>query len=333
MSVPRMPAVTVATRTHVDLALVRAFAATLGGEAERAFQHLQRGLEHAPCAGCISSSTRRPFSPSLTTLPSASLSSTREPPPVAIRRRAQLHADHQRRALAVAARPTPASARLRRRHRDAACAAAAATERGRKAAHANTTSFERPIRTLPATLQIRFNAAGCGGDDIVNHSRTNTSTNMQSQYEPDAQSSLVQQEWAARNAFRAHRRHGQAQVLLPVDVPLPLGQAAHGARAQLHHRRRALPLPPHAGLQRAAADGLGCVRPARRERGDGERRAAGEVDLRQHRLHEEAAASRWASPSTGSASSRPARPTTTAGTSGCSCACWKRASPTRRPAW
>jgi leucyl-tRNA synthetase len=26
-------------------------------------------------------------------------------------------------------------------------------------------------------------------------------------------------------------------------------------------------------------------------------------------------------------------PTTTSGTSGCSCACWRRASPTRRPAW
>jgi hypothetical protein len=43
--------------------------------------------------------------------------------------------------------------------------------------------------------------------------------------------------------------------------------------------------------------------------------------------------SRWASPSTGSANWPPAAPTTTSGTSGCSCACWKRASPTRRPAW
>ena len=37
------------------------------------------------------------------------------------------------------------------------------------------------------------------------------------------------------------------------------------------------------GLQRAAAHGLGRVRSARGERRDGERRAAGEVDLRQHR--------------------------------------------------
>ena len=62
------------------------------------------------------------------------------------------------------------------------------------------------------------------------------------------------------------------------------------------------------------------------------KRAAGEVDLRQHRVHEGAAASRWASRSTGRASSPPASPTTTGGTSGCSCACSRRASPTRRPA-
>ena len=46
---------------------------------------------------------------------------------------------------------------------------------------------------------------------------------------------------------------------------------------------------PDARLQRAAADGLGRLRAARRERGDGQQRAARQVDLRQHRLHEEAA--------------------------------------------
>ena len=48
-------------------------------------------------------------------------------------------------------------------------------------------------------------------------------------------------------------------------------------------------LLPHARHERAAADGLGRLRPARRERGDGEQGAAGEVDARQHRVHEEAA--------------------------------------------
>src|SRR5205814_4369929 len=79
-----------------------------------------------------------------------------------------------------------------------------------------------------------------------------------------------------------------SEVLLLVDVPLPFGQTAYGARAQLHHRRRDDPLPPDAGLQRAPADGLGRLRSARRKRRDGERRAAGEVDLRQHRHHEKA---------------------------------------------
>ena len=72
-------------------------------------------------------------------------------------------------------------------------------------------------------------------------------------------------------------------------------------------------------LQRAAADGLGRVRPARRERRDEERRAAGEVDARQHRVHEAAAAGdglrdRLVARARDLRSRR-----TTAGTSGCSC--------------
>src|SRR5712691_11729170 len=86
----------------------------------------------------------------------------------------------------------------------------------------------------------------------------------------------------------AARKRRSPEVLLPVDVPLPFGQIAYGARAQLYHRRRDDPLPSDAGLQRAPTDGLGRFRPARRKRRDGERRAASEVDLRQHRHHEEA---------------------------------------------
>ena len=119
---------------------------------------------------------------------------------------------------------------------------------------------------------------------------------MQEKYDPHAVERDAQEYWDEQRLVpRRSKTARQAEVLLPVDVPVPVGQAAHGARAQLHHRRRAHPLPPHARLQRAAADGLGRVRPARRERRDGEQRAAGEVDLRQHRLHEAAAASRSAS--------------------------------------
>src|SRR6266478_3818123 len=88
----------------------------------------------------------------------------------------------------------------------------------------------------------------------------------------------------------AVRKRRPPEVLLPLDVPLPFGQAAYGARAQLYHRRRDDPLSSNAGLQRAPTDGLGCFRSARRKRRDGERRAAGEVDLRQHRRHEAPAA-------------------------------------------
>src|SRR5258706_467513 len=87
----------------------------------------------------------------------------------------------------------------------------------------------------------------------------------------------------------AARERRPPEVLLPVDVPLPFGQASYGARAQLYHRRRDDPLSSDAGIQRSSADGLGRLRASRRKRRDGEPRAAGEVDLRQHRLHEEAA--------------------------------------------
>src|SRR5438876_5207772 len=92
-----------------------------------------------------------------------------------------------------------------------------------------------------------------------------------------------------RGIQRQGRRAGR-EILLPVDVSLPLGQAAYGARAQLHHRRRDDPLSSNAGFQRAPADGLGRLRSARRKRRDGKRRAAGEVDLRQHRRNEAPAA-------------------------------------------
>ncbi len=50
---------------------------------------------------------------------------------------------------------------------------------------------------------------------------------------------------------------------------LPLGRAAHGPRAQLHHRRRCTGV--RAGDEPAHPDGLGRVRLAGRERGDQER--------------------------------------------------------------
>ena len=184
----------------------------------------------------------------------------------------------------------------------------------------------------PAAVRPESHADCAHNRGIIRTCFTAKISIMQQQYNPQVIEREAQTALGDTQALPRRREAAQAQVLLPVDVPLPVRQAAHGARAQLHHRRRAHALPPHARLQRAAADGLGRLRPAGRERGDGQRRAAGEVDLRQHRLHEASSSSRWASPSTGSASSPPASPSTTAGTSGCSCACWRRASPTRRPA-
>ena len=56
------------------------------------------------------------------------------------------------------------------------------------------------------------------------------------------------------------------------------------------------------------------------------------VDLLEHRLHAHRSSSRSASPSTGNANSPPARPSTTAGNSGCSPASTKRAWFTRSSA-
>ena len=108
---------------------------------------------------------------------------------------------------------------------------------------------------------------------------------MQESYDPAAVERAAQQYWDEQRAFAVREDSLAPEVLLPVDVPVPLRPAAHGARAQLHHRRRARALHAHAGLQRAAADGLGCLRAAGRERRHQQQRAAGEVDAREHRLH------------------------------------------------
>src|SRR4030067_2117939 len=48
------------------------------------------------------------------------------------------------------------------------------------------------------------------------------------------------------------------EVLLPFDVSLSFPQAAHGACAQLHHRRCALALRAHERQESVATDGVGC---------------------------------------------------------------------------
>ena len=74
-----------------------------------------------------------------------------------------------------------------------------------------------------------------------------------------------------------------AEVLRAGDVPVPLGAHPHGARAQLHHGRRDRPLQARPRLQRAAPDGFRRLRHAGGERRHREGRAAGGVDLPEHR--------------------------------------------------
>jgi len=88
-----------------------------------------------------------------------------------------------------------------------------------------------------------------------------------------------------RQAVQGDRGARSAQVLLPRDVPVPVRPHPHGSRTGLRDRRSAGPLQVDAGLQRAAPDGLGRLRAARRERGDRERGAPRGVDLREHRQH------------------------------------------------
>ena len=90
----------------------------------------------------------------------------------------------------------------------------------------------------------------------------------------------------ARHVPDRWRRPAREGVLLPDDVPVPVGDAARGSRAELHHRRRGEPVQDDGWPGGSVPHGLGCLRPARRERRHQTRGPAGPVGPRQHRLHE-----------------------------------------------
>ena len=88
-----------------------------------------------------------------------------------------------------------------------------------------------------------------------------------------------------RQLFRRSRKPGPAQILRAGNVSLSVGAHPHGPRAQLHDGRRRGALQAGARLQRAAPDGLGRVRHARRKRRDGKEGPPRGMDLRQYRHH------------------------------------------------
>ncbi len=90
-------------------------------------------------------------------------------------------------------------------------------------------------------------------------------------------------------AVPGHRRSLPPEVLLSRDVPVSLRPHPHGACARVRHRRSPRALQVDAGLQRAPPDGLGCLRPARRERRHRQRRPPRGMDLREHQEYAEPA--------------------------------------------
>ncbi len=88
---------------------------------------------------------------------------------------------------------------------------------------------------------------------------------------------------AAAGALPRRRRLTAGEALRADDVPLPQRRPAHGACRGDRAPRRHRPLLVAAWLRGAQPDGLGLLRPAGRERRDPQRRAPGDLYLRQHR--------------------------------------------------
>ena len=107
-------------------------------------------------------------------------------------------------------------------------------------------------------------------------------------YDPEAIEARWQAVWAAEGSFTVPNPEPGAASrgalhLRPRDAAVPVRRAPHGARLQLHARRRLRARPPAPGVHRPAADGLRRVRPELRERRDQGGRSPARHHEPQHR--------------------------------------------------